>query len=118
MDQSNSCKKTRTCFLPDQWCESVQFTLISLLLSHEEIVDCNNLDTTNTHLTPDLDSNQPNRVGVRSEVVHAVCKARATSAPGPNGVPYRHYRNAPEILIPLETDESHVAKEGDISILV
>ncbi len=33
-----------------------------------------------------------------SEVEKTVRKARAASAPGPNGVPYRLYKNAPEVL--------------------
>lgn len=33
-----------------------------------------------------------------SEVEEAVKKARAASAPGPNGVPYRLYKNSPNIL--------------------
>ena len=33
-----------------------------------------------------------------SEVVHTVRRARAASAPGPNGVPYRLYKNAPDVL--------------------
>ncbi|XP_016102606.1 uncharacterized protein [Sinocyclocheilus grahami] len=33
-----------------------------------------------------------------SEVEKTVRKPRATSAPGPNGVPYRLYKNAPEVL--------------------
>uniref|UniRef100_A0A3B1JD36 Reverse transcriptase domain-containing protein n=1 Tax=Astyanax mexicanus TaxID=7994 RepID=A0A3B1JD36_ASTMX len=32
------------------------------------------------------------------EVVEAVKKARAASAPGPNGVPYRLYKNSPNVL--------------------
>ena len=33
-----------------------------------------------------------------SEVEEAVRKARAASAPGPNGVPYRLYKNSPNVL--------------------
>ncbi len=33
-----------------------------------------------------------------SEVDKTVCRARATSAPGPNGVRYRLYKNAPDVL--------------------
>ncbi len=33
-----------------------------------------------------------------SEVEKTVRKARAASAPRPNGVPYRLYKNAPEVL--------------------
>lgn len=32
------------------------------------------------------------------EVEHAVKRARASSAPGPNGVPYRLYKNAPDVF--------------------
>lgn len=34
-----------------------------------------------------------------SEVVTSVRKARAVSAPGPNRVPYRLYKNAPDVLL-------------------
>lgn len=33
-----------------------------------------------------------------SEVERIVRRARAASSPGPNGVPYRLYKNAPEVL--------------------
>ena len=33
-----------------------------------------------------------------SEIEQAVKKARAASAPGPNGIPYRLYKNAPKVL--------------------
>lgn len=33
-----------------------------------------------------------------SEVRHVVEKARPSSAPGPNGVPYKLYKNCPKVL--------------------
>lgn len=33
-----------------------------------------------------------------SEVRHVVDKARPSSAPGPNGVPYKLYKNCPKVL--------------------
>lgn len=56
----------------------------------------------------ELDINPPRW----SEVEQTVHRARPASSPGPNGVPYRLYKNCSRCpSIPLKTDESCVAKE-------